>query len=312
MAGISSLLFRLNVIQYAILVALTTVRVIKYTDKIIADFRNHGRCVGFFTSVAATSVLGSQFLLIGKNREIATILWILAIILLAGLTYGIFAFLTVKADKPTIAEGLNGGWLLAVVAPQSVSVLGSQLALETESYVPQVLMFCLVLWLGAGMLYIWIISLVFYRYTFFGLSPSDLAPPYWINMGAVAISALAGTMLISASHRSPLLLELIPFIKGFTLLFWSTATLWIPMLLILGIWRHIIRRFPLSYDPLYWGAVFPLGMYTASTYRLSRAVDAPFLQVIPEAFIYVALGAWILTFSALLYNLTRRRIRVVN
>ena len=32
------------------------------------------------------------------------------------------------------------------------------------------------------------------------------------------------------------------------------------MLLILGIWRHVIRRFPLRYDPLYWGAVFPLGM----------------------------------------------------
>ena len=32
------------------------------------------------------------------------------------------------------------------------------------------------------------------------------------------------------------------------------------MLVILGIWRHLIRRFPLRYDPLYWGAVFPLGM----------------------------------------------------
>jgi Voltage-dependent anion channel len=41
------------------------------------------------------------------------------------------------------------------------------------------------------MLYIWIISLIFYRHTFFVLEPSDLAPPCWINMGAVAISALA-------------------------------------------------------------------------------------------------------------------------
>src|SRR5687768_18076949 len=40
---------------------------------------------------------------------------------------------------------------------------------------PDVLLFCLVLWLGGGMLYIWIISLIFYRYTFFPMSPSDLA-----------------------------------------------------------------------------------------------------------------------------------------
>ena len=50
------------------------------------------------------------------------------------------------------------------------------------------------------MLYIWIISLIFFRYTFFTLSPADLSPPYWINMGAVAISTLAGTMLVAAAR----------------------------------------------------------------------------------------------------------------
>ena len=53
------------------------------------------------------------------------------------------------------------------------------------------------------MLYIWIISLIFYRYTFFAMEPSDLAPPYWINMGAVAISTLAGALLVAAPHSSP-------------------------------------------------------------------------------------------------------------
>src|SRR5687768_18465669 len=95
---------------------------------------------------------------------------------------------------------------------------------------PDVLLFCLVLWLGGGMLYIWIISLIFYRYTFFPMSPSDLAPPYWINMGAVAISTLAGVSLIGAAAQAPLLADLLPFLKGLTLLFWATATWWIPML----------------------------------------------------------------------------------
>jgi tellurite resistance protein TehA-like permease len=155
------------------------------------------------------------------------------------------------------------------------------------------------------MLYVWIISLIFYRYTFFTLSPADLAPPYWINMGAVAISTLAGTMLLAAAPRSALLRELIPFLKGITLLFWATATWWVPMLVILGIWRHVFRRFPLRYDPLYWGAVFPLGMYTACTFRLTQVVDAGFLLFVPRAFIYVALAAWTLTLLGLLRRLAR-------
>lgn len=61
--------------------------------------------------------------------------------------------------------------------------------------------------------------------------------------------------------------------EGFTILFWATATWWIPMLVILGVWRHVIQRFPLSYDPLYWGAVLPLGVYTVATYRVAESLD---------------------------------------
>jgi tellurite resistance protein TehA-like permease len=164
-----------------------------------------------------------------------------------------------------------------------------------------VLFFCLAMWLGGGMFYIWIISLIFYRYTFFTLSPDDLSPPYWINMGAVAISTLAGTMLIASAPASALLTSLLPFLIGATLLFWATATWWIPMLLILGVWRHGYKRFPLRYDPLYWGAVFPLGMYTACTIRLSAVIaDADYLMAIPRIFIFIAQAAWLVTFLGLI------------
>jgi tellurite resistance protein TehA-like permease len=300
-------LFWLNILFYIVLWILSAVRCARYPRRVMEDFLHHGRSVGFFTTVAATCVLGSQCLIVGGFWNVAAALWFVGIFLWATLTYAIITVLTVKQTKPALAEGINGGWLLPVVAAQSVAVLGAQLSGGFTSHQHIVLLFCLVVWLGAGMLYIWIISLIFYRYTFFTISPSDLAPPYWINMGAVAISTLAGTMLLAATEHSALLRELSPFIKGMTLLFWSTATWWIPMLVILGIWRHVYRRFPLRYDPLYWGAVFPLGMYTACTFRLTRVMDVPALAWIPHLFIYIALAAWALTLFGLLTHLIAGR-----
>jgi tellurite resistance protein TehA-like permease len=155
------------------------------------------------------------------------------------------------------------------------------------------------------MLYFWIISLIFYRYTFFPMSPADLTPPYWINMGAAAITTLSGALLGRLAPRSPLLAELLPFVKGFTVFFWASATWWIPMLVLLGLWRHGLRRFPLTYNPLYWGAVFPLGMYTVCTFRMAELLPLAPLFSVARLFVWVALGAWALTFVGLLRGLGR-------
>lgn len=300
-------LFWLNVVFYAGLWALTIARVVRHRDAVTRDLLHHGRSVGFFTMVPATCVLGSQCLVVGGSRDAALGLWAAGTLLWAVITYAVLAILTVKREKPPLEQGLHGGWLLAVVAAQSVSVLGAQLAPTLGEHASPALLFCLGTWLVGGMLYLWIISLIFYRYTFFAMSPSDLAPPYWINMGAAAISTLAGASLVRAAEHSPVVVQVLPFVRGLTLMWWATATFWIPMLVILGVWRHGIRRFPLRYDPLYWGAVFPLGMYTVCTVRLSEAVDAAYLAWIAHGFVYVALLAWCLAALGLVVEQVRSR-----
>ncbi|REK16542.1 MAG: C4-dicarboxylate ABC transporter [Planctomycetota bacterium] len=302
MSRLSLALFWFNIPAFAILVVFNAIRLIKYRKQFFADLTDHKRGVGFFTAVAATCVLGSQCVLLVDLHSVAIALWCLGTVLWIVLTYTIFTSFAVKETKPSLAEGIHGGWLVSVVAVQSVSLLGGILAEGFESYREEVLFFSLAMWLKGGMLYIWIISLIFYRYTFFSMSPADLAPPYWINMGAMAISTLAGTTLISAASDSTILLPLLSFLKGFTLFFWATATWWIPMLVILGVWRHVYKRFRIIYDPQYWGAVFPLGMYTACTFRLAHAIDAPFLVIIPQYFIYIAISAWTLTFAGMMYS----------
>ncbi len=293
----------LNTAMYIALWGITLARIVRFPRRFWADLTDHGQATGVFTIVAGTGVLGSQTVLIAGLPGVALALWWITVILGLGLTYTVFSALIVQETKPTIAKGLNGGWLLAVVATQAVSVLGGLVASSASDFQAPLLFISLVAWLFGGMLYLWIISLIFYRYMFFPFLPEDLSPPYWISMGAVAISTLAGAGLIAQESNSAFLSSLHPFLVGFTLLFWATATWWIPMLIILGIWRHTYKRFPLSYHPSYWGLVFPLGMYTVCTTRLAKVAALEMLMPIPYIFLVLALIAWTATFMGMLQRI---------
>jgi tellurite resistance protein TehA-like permease len=292
-----------NLAAFGVLWALFLLRLAWFPRLVARDFGDFQRAPGFFNVVAATAVLGTQLVVIHERPSAALVMWVLALPLWFAAIYGVFSRFTTAENKPTLGAGINGGWLTAVVATQSISVLGTLVSPWLGTWRDVVLFVSLSAWLHGGMLYIWLIALIFYRYTFFPFVPSDLTPPYWINMGAMAISALAGALLVEHGGATPFLSELIPFLKGFTLLFWATATWWIPMLTILGYWRHVAKRFALVYDPLYWGAVFPLGMYTVATIHVARVANVPFLLWIPHAFAYIALTAWLLAAVGLVRQL---------
>lgn len=305
MRSVAVPLLAVNVVAFATLWSLTLIRMALFFPRIVADLKDHARGPGFFTVVAGTCVFGTQCLVVGGYPVLAKALWGLGIALWVIVMYSFFTAVTIRERKPTIATGINGAWLIAAVATQSVSVLGSLLAPTFGEYRHVVLFFTLCMFLIGCMLYLAIITLIFYRLTFIQLTPAMMAPPYWINMGAVAITTLAGATLLLRVGEWPFLLELQSFLRGWTLFFWVSASWWIPLLLILMIWRHAYMRYPLTYDPTYWGMAFPLAMYTTGSFQLFTALGLPFMLVVPRSFIFVALAVWVGTFIGLLHSLFR-------
>ncbi len=300
--GIAYALFYINIIAYAILLPILVLRVVFYWDCLYKDLSNPKLSFVFFTVVAGTNVLGAQFVSVVNQPEIAKIFWYFGLFLWVVISLSTFSILFLECTEG-IEKVVHGGWLIATVGTQSVAALGGLLAPKfgCDSFV---LFTSFVFWMIGAFLYLILITLLFYRLVFFKFTPEAFIPPYWINMGALAITTLAGSILcLSIPKVGGAFLDFLTFTKGFTLFFWSFGTWWVPLLIILAFWKYVYHKTQFKYCPLYWGMVFPLGMYTACTFKLSQALQLPFIVNIPKYFIYLAFIAWTIIFVSMLISI---------
>jgi tellurite resistance protein TehA-like permease len=303
---VARVLFALNLATYAVLVVAGVARIATSARVVAAELGDHVRGPAFLTIVAGTCVLGVQCTELVGWRSAGAGLWVLGLVSWSVLIYAFFAAVTLVEPKPRLEHGIDGAWLLATVSTESIAVLGTMVADRFAR--PDIVVFaCLVLFLAGAMLYILVIGLIFFRWIFRPMGAHMLTPTYWINMGAVAITTLAGARLIETAPAYAFVAGIEHFLAGFTLFFWATGTWWIPLLVAVFAWRHLHQRVPIRYDPQYWSLVFPLGMYSVATHAYAKGTGLAFLDPLARIAGDVSLIAWMLAATGLVHGLLQRR-----
>jgi tellurite resistance protein TehA-like permease len=269
----------------------------------LRDLRDPGTVFGFFTIVAAANVIGLHYDLAGNTRAglvlalAAAALWLL-------LTYWLPCELLLRERSEPLLERVNGSWFLWMVATQSLATATAVVGTTTRTQFVGAA--ATGLWGVGAMLYLIIATLVTLRLLIHPNRPESLSPTYWIYMGATAVTVLAGSRILAMPAQFPVSRVTDPFVAGTSYILWAVGMWWIPLLVVFGIWRHGVRRYPLRYETSLWSIVFPLGIFAAATIFFGRNEGIPVMVRTGEAGVWAAAAAWAAVSALMLAALVRR------
>src|SRR5690606_117724 len=140
---IAKALFYFNIISFLVLLFLFVRKIVFSFDQVIKDLKYYKTGPAYFTLVAATSILGVQVYLLWGHGTYNLYFWITAIVLCLLISYAFCTLITVSKDNPGFGKGLDGSWLISVVATQSLAVLGSYVVETLTGNAQQIWVFSL-------------------------------------------------------------------------------------------------------------------------------------------------------------------------
>jgi tellurite resistance protein TehA-like permease len=302
-AALSIALLWVAIVAYAVLVGVNVWRVVAFRSQLASDFTDPRRAFGFFTFVAGTDVLGTRLAIAGW-RGPALVLLVVGWVSWCLLGYVVpWTAVLGRSVRPVVAAA-NGTWFIWVVASQSIAVLAAALEPEIDGGRRELALLAVFSWSVGVFLYAAAGVFVAARLMLYPLNPADLTPPYWVAMGATAITVLAGARIVQMAD-APMVAATRGLIAGASVVFWAFGSWLIPALVAAGWWRHAVHRIPLRYEAAWWSIVFPLGMYGVAGHYLGRADSLPIVQTIGENETWFALAVWAAVLVTMLVHLAR-------
>jgi tellurite resistance protein TehA-like permease len=304
---LSRVLLAVCVTAFVVLLSLTVWRFVSYRAAVNEDFMDPRRAFGFFTFVAGTNVLGVRLGMEGLHGVTALLL------VLSGSAWLVLGYVVPwtavlgRQERPVVAAA-NGTWFIWVVASQSMATAAATIEPVFPGVRRELALLAVVSWSVGVFLYAAAGMLVSLRLMLYPFRPEDLTPPYWVAMGALAITVLAGARIVEMAD-APMVRVTRDLIAGLAVIFWAFATWLIPVLVAAGWWRHVARKVPVHYEATLWSIIFPLGMYAVAGLYLGESDDLPLVGLVGRVELWVALAAWTIVLVAMGRHVLRTVVR---
>ncbi|MER5873015.1 tellurite resistance/C4-dicarboxylate transporter family protein [Streptomyces sp. NPDC002044] len=266
----------LSLAALAVAVALWLVLGIDFATRLIGDrgrFRAEADTPAGLAAVVATTVIGTRISGLGRQGAAAALLVVAA---------ALWPWLMVHVVRHW-RRRMPGVAFMVCVATQGLAVLAAVLAAALSRT-----------WLDRAALAAFCLGLLLYARA---LGRFDLrevaggAGDHWVAGGALSISALAGSKLTESPVWTGPAHEVL---RAVTLVTLALSLAWYAVLLVAEL-RHPRTR----YDVRRWATVFPLGMTATACLSAAGPVGVGWLRPLGEVLLWIAVGAWLLTLTAM-------------
>lgn len=264
-----------------------------WTRRGVASAALRGGGFGLFAFTAGSGVVAARCALagIGWAALTLTIVTLVSWILLGYWVIG----LAVSGAKHGGLSRVDGTWFLLAVATQAVAVSSGAYAGAEHS--PAFALVAALAWCVGLLMFVFVAGLMVARLLITPLTADDEVAPYWVFMGAGAISVLGGAEVLNTGSQQTLLDAAV--VGSVCMAVWSFATWLIPLLVAMMIWHARRPGAATGFRTPLWAMVFPIGMYGEASRQLGVVRHTEWLDALGTNEAWVALAVWLVVAAGL-------------
>lgn len=300
----SQMFLAITIAMFLLFIGPWVIRFFKYSEKVKKEWKHPVKGNFFPTMPISLIIIGIALDKIGptlfSTSSIHTVNTLLFFIGSIGIfLFGWITLSIIFVNKKTDVKHANYGWFIPPVSHLIIPVLGLSLIKPyAGTLMADVLFTISMIALGVGLLlFLFVGSIVYHRYTYHELPVSRLAPTFLIGIAPTSIITVILVKFSGAIENVGIGIELskiLPELKIMSLMAWGFSIWWLVLSVILLLHYVKNKNHPFVFG--WWAYTFPLGAFAISNGAIAHLIDFTIFGYVLQGINVVLLFVWIVVF----------------